>query len=1726
MANLWELLPDKIITLNKTKYRLLGVAGEGGSSIVYLARPITGKDSDYVMIKELFPCRYSLERIAKGSQAGKVIVPNSRYEDLETMKARAKNEAEVVKALCDDRRSLTNDQKENLNISKNPWFLSYRKPIRKNNTLYTIIETETGSTLKDMIKNEHFRDRDFAYICDCILSILNALEQVHKQGYLHLDVAPDNIFFSMAQSENPLGVARLIDYNSALRANEKPSWTLSWKEGYSAKELRQYAPTKPISINYATDLYSVAAIFFELLVGRPPRDGDWSDYKEWQLDVKNRCLVNFSSAFIEKTNATVRKGLSLRLNRRFQNVDEMRKIVEELKKQYLMEPVKKTTDKLERNVNEVSKNLGELLQTLDVNSEYLEIINKNGGCSNVPFEFDDPYKLDVAISSRTEISEISQAFNDGYKIAVLRGLPGCGKNYIARAFANTYREQFPISKLLRLKRVSNEQNLAELVISASAWRFDKGIGDTGTPEEQFNNKLSAFNKVNQGKLIIISGINEISKHDIESLAELKSHFIISTESNISDSFVKAIPVKMISFDEALALFKRHNNSDIDEKILNDVFAMLEYHIGLIIFIAKQMQQRSLSATYVKEKFNTRDIARMRVDTGLDIQTLAEYCKSMFSFSDLSKEDIFLLTLISLLPTKNHSIAFFEEYFNIQEYELLDNIIPLSKKGYINYDAKSQTLKPPFLVAKAFLESDFFEIDIAKDVLISIYDILEWEGCKDFSVIQEKLNYGVVAAERLSSINAFDDAELCLKIANGYKDLCFIDDAQKYADMAIILRKDKKISLQVIHLKVDIMIFRFDFKSTVDYLEAQINQIMWEEYSNKEKGEILYKIGLMYNYLRLFDKSMEYLKNSFYAFKDDECIVGEFACLNTLMKSSSNRHIYEQELKTFIEDGNALLESEPFWSFIAFALRSFIGDILFDAKFDVRNLSMDKLFDAVDNIDDTEADHIINDMEIIRSYLKTKADEGGALERAVYNFLEVSEKTIESWAEDEEFDKNLFADSAVSYMSEALKKLREINIPLSTEIEMLKLINGGFIKEMGIVDDSIIEAKALQLLEQRYNALLPTVSEKLLATKSYAQIASPQKAVTELEQQIELLEKHLPQEHRYPLASLYEELAYRYNDLVSATKDDEYHEKCTKSILNSIDTLKSIPDTSETQARLFRYIRDYDSAISILENNGIVNCQLCSIYFRKTTELLSKKKWDDKTIESAKFFYNKIQSFRTKVSDCSNSCYSYCLYEVGKNFSGRRVHCSEEEYAVLLTKAIQNKEFSVFRDTYDTSANSEIKSAALWFEKAAEANHANALYEMGMRYYFGYDGKKQDYNSAFIWFEKAANQGHNKAQFEVCFCLYGGIGVEENVSLAYKWLEKAKESTSDENQEYLRNYFDDFMNPSSPEIKYQIGYCYYDGQLVEKSHIIAAKWFSKSAEHGYPKAQNALGVFYKNGYGETLVNYKKAAEMFRLSAEQGYSMAQNNLGGMYKEGQGVLQDYIIASELYLQAAEQGHKFAQYNLAQMFEMGLGVSEDYNKSALWYQKSADQGYSEAQFKIGKCYHTGIGVEQNTKTAIDYFEKAVAQGHIEAKREKEKCRYSNACVKEIPKTNTEHLYQYLQDNSCFGKAILDEDSKIIVHTGCMYDDMTEIIICISVADDKIVLTDGGYTHDYLDNIFELDEPDVIKNITASTDYFGIKYENGHLSVEVDSFEKISESVLKLFYGIGFLNSMKIFYV
>ena len=492
--------------------------------------------------------------------------------------------------------------------------------------------------------------------------------------------------------------------------------------------------------------------------------------------------------------------------------------------------------------------------------KHIQSIDSSDSQNICTFAFDDTYRLDHEISSKDEITYIFQTFQEGYRIIALNGLPGCGKNYIARSFANKYRQQYPVVKRLRLKRVSDEQSLASLVISAL--RFDKGIGSAGTPEDQLNDKFFAFNNVTLNKLIIISGMNDINRYDIESLLELDASFILCMEKSVSHSYIKQIKVKNISHDDAVKLFQLYNDMNVQDEMLKDVFEMIEYHMGTIIFMAKLMQQHALSISDVRDKFNTREISEMPTDTGVEIRTLTEYLNVLFSFDNLLNEEVALLTLLALLPAKDYDKLFLEKTFECTKNKFQLALIHLAKKGYITHDTHTQTVKCPFLVGKAFLEFDLFNHEIAKTVLSDIRKILDYTDCNEYSIIEEKVKFGVVAAEKLISKNAFNDATLCLKIANGFKDLCFIDEAQKYAEMSIELRKDKETILQAMHLKVDIMIFRFDYSNTVDYLQSQINQLVWKDFTSKEKGEILYKIGSVYAFLKLPDKTLEYFKRVF------------------------------------------------------------------------------------------------------------------------------------------------------------------------------------------------------------------------------------------------------------------------------------------------------------------------------------------------------------------------------------------------------------------------------------------------------------------------------------------------------------------------------------------------------------------------------------------------------------------------------------------------------------------------------------------------------------------------------------------------------------------------------------------------------------------------------------------------------------------------------------------------
>jgi len=102
---------------------------------------------------------------------------------------------------------------------------------------------------------------------DIILDIMKALDYAHLQGVYHRDIKPDNIMFR--QDNTPVlvdfGIARVFDTNDQLT-----------KDGMSMGTVHYMSPEqcKAEQVDGRSDIYSLGIVFYEMLTGSKPYDGE------------------------------------------------------------------------------------------------------------------------------------------------------------------------------------------------------------------------------------------------------------------------------------------------------------------------------------------------------------------------------------------------------------------------------------------------------------------------------------------------------------------------------------------------------------------------------------------------------------------------------------------------------------------------------------------------------------------------------------------------------------------------------------------------------------------------------------------------------------------------------------------------------------------------------------------------------------------------------------------------------------------------------------------------------------------------------------------------------------------------------------------------------------------------------------------------------------------------------------------------------------------------------------------------------------------------------------------------------------------------------------------------------------------------------------------------------------------------------------------------------------
>jgi protein kinase-like protein/PDZ domain-containing protein len=131
-------------------------------------------------------------------------------------------------------------------------------------TAYMVMDFERGENLESWLKR--LEGRPSQADLDCIAApLLDALEMIHAEKFLHRDIAPDNIII------RPDGTPVLLDFGAARRAVAERSRALTGivKAGYSPHE--QYATDSRMQGPWS-DIYALGGTLYRAIAGNAPEE--------------------------------------------------------------------------------------------------------------------------------------------------------------------------------------------------------------------------------------------------------------------------------------------------------------------------------------------------------------------------------------------------------------------------------------------------------------------------------------------------------------------------------------------------------------------------------------------------------------------------------------------------------------------------------------------------------------------------------------------------------------------------------------------------------------------------------------------------------------------------------------------------------------------------------------------------------------------------------------------------------------------------------------------------------------------------------------------------------------------------------------------------------------------------------------------------------------------------------------------------------------------------------------------------------------------------------------------------------------------------------------------------------------------------------------------------------------------------------------------------------------
>ncbi len=273
------------------EFEILSVLGVGGFGIVYLAH-------DHSLDRQVALKEYMPGALASRGEGAMITVRSKSHQETYAIGLRSfVNEARLLARF------------------DHPSLVKVYRFWEDNATAYMVMPFLRGVTLRDT-RRAMSQAPDEAWIRSVVGPILGALDQMHREGVFHRDIAPDNVL--LLKDGPPV----LLDFGAARRviSDRTQSLTAILKPSYAPIE--QYAEMAQMRQGPWTDLYALGAVIHYLLMGVPPAPATARAIQDDLEPIEERRVAAVSPRFME----IVAWMLALRPNQRPQSVAALRAV--------------------------------------------------------------------------------------------------------------------------------------------------------------------------------------------------------------------------------------------------------------------------------------------------------------------------------------------------------------------------------------------------------------------------------------------------------------------------------------------------------------------------------------------------------------------------------------------------------------------------------------------------------------------------------------------------------------------------------------------------------------------------------------------------------------------------------------------------------------------------------------------------------------------------------------------------------------------------------------------------------------------------------------------------------------------------------------------------------------------------------------------------------------------------------------------------------------------------------------------------------------------------------------------------------------------------------------------------------------------------------------------------------------------------------------------------------